>query len=202
MAGQYTVTAVRERKPDAHGNKVFYVDTDSVEDVYYATKGDAPVVGQTYEWELSTSDKGARFRNPQKEGYENKSSGGSSRGRGGGYKDDPTKDRKITRLAVQKTAALVINPTEDWSGFVNLCNILCEDAFEYAGESPAAAPQMSLDDLKKELQAMFKENNIPMETGVAAIAATCGGRTKLEVGDDLETILAKAKELESDDVPF
>ena len=118
MPEKYTVTEVREWKPDAHGNNVYYVDTDEVQDAYYATKGAAPVIGQEYEWELSQSDKGPRFRNPQKEGYENKgSSGGGKKSGGGGYRKSPEDDRKITRLAAHKVAVEVWNPSDNWEKF-------------------------------------------------------------------------------------
>lgn len=203
MAEQYIVTGFRMGAQDNYGNQIYYVDTDKVQDAYYATKNKPPVIGQSFEWELSHSDKGPRFRNPQQQqgaaGGGQPSGGGS---RGGGYKADPDKDKRILRQHTQKVAGdLGYDPKKNLAEFQDVCDLLCQDVESYVGSGAPAAALPNLDSMRQQLQADLTENNLSLEEGAAAIAALYG-RPTLEVTDSVDAIIGKAKELSSNDIPF
>lgn len=146
-------------------------------------------------------------KTPKEDGGGSGGGGGGGAPRSGGN-SNPATDRKIIRQHAQKVAATIWNPADKWEEFVQLCDTLCEDVFKYGGaapvpgvNAPAAAPQVSLDELKKQFQAGLANVGAALTDGVAAIGATYG-REKLEVGDDIPKLVAKAKELADESVPF
>lgn len=69
------------------------------------------------------------------------------------------------------------------------------------GDDAPAQAQPSLDDLKKELQQLARDNSVEL-SDVANAIVELHGRTNLEVGDDLAAIIEKAAQIGNDDVPF
>lgn len=213
MAEQYLVEAFRVGNTDSYGNTAYYVDTDKAKDVYYKTKNKPPVVGQTFEWEFETNDKGGRFRNPSQQQGAQPSGGGGGGGakRGGGYRDDPVKEARIVRQHAQKVASehvnvftAIDNPAE-WEKFTRICDKLCEDVFSYADRAkPQVAAEQhvpTIEQARAEFQAQLKEAGLTVEDGVAAIGKVYN-RTKLEPTDDITALIASAKETADADVPF
>lgn len=209
MADQYTIIDFRQRdNPDNNGNAVYYVDATGpnglVENAYYATKNKPPVVGEVREWEYSDGEYGPRFKNPSmQQGSGGGGSHGGSQGRSGGGKT-PETDRRIVRQHAQKVAATFINPAENLAGFQDICDTLCQDVDEYAKQGAPAATQPQLPDidtLKKQFQQGLTNVGVSLSDGVAAIGAMYQ-RDKLQAGDNVPALIAKAKELADEPVPF
>lgn len=204
----YTVTDVREGNRDNYGNQAYYIDTvEGPEGVYFKCKPkNAPQVGQSYEWELDTSGEyGPRFRRPAQEqgGGGNSPQGGAQR-RSGGNQMTPDREAKIVRQHSQQMALMyaALHPDEakDLTALKAVIDWFDEDAMGAVPQAAAAATP-SLDQMRQKLQDDLKAAQVPVSDGVAAIGALYG-RTQLEATDDINAIVAKAKELATEPTPF
>ena len=138
---EFIVLDVRDASPDPRGNSVTYLtlqeaDGTEYEDVYHAFKKNRPEQGQKRTFELSSSDKGFRAKNPPPQ---DGGGGASSMGGAPAPSSPPDdRDRRITRLACQKVAAAILGPLDQdapddyvsayWKRFQSLTDKLVKDA--------------------------------------------------------------------------
>lgn len=114
----------------------------------------------------------------------------------------PDREAKIVRQHSQQMALMyaALHPDEakDLTALKAVIDWFDEDAMGAAPQPPAAP---SLDQMRQKLQDDLKAAQVPVSDGVAAIGALYG-RTQLESTDDIGAIVAKAKELADESVPF
>lgn len=224
----YTITECLGDYNDWNGpnGTVRYFNFDFTDDAGGAGKGSfgrlfkdgqppqAPTVGYKFVAEASYDGTHDNWKFKKVQTPEQAAAGpppsGRGGGGGGGNKNDPARQKAITYQHAQKVAATIVNPHENWEGFVALAEKIAKDVDRYAGtgQPPAAMPEghgtgydeNDLQAAKQQLQSMANAKSYPLTLIGQAIQEVCG-HPQLEVGDidKMDAILAKADELH---IPF